>query len=50
MPRTKKWKNPRRINFIVEEEDYEKLIEVMKGDGYNDLTLYFNKLIERLLQ
>ncbi|GAF97403.1 unnamed protein product [marine sediment metagenome] len=48
--RKKIFKNKKQVHFFIEQEEYDKLIEVMKNDGYNEFSRYMRAVVGRLLE
>lgn len=48
--RKKLFKNKKQVHFFIEQEEYDKLIEIMKIDGYDEFSRYMRAVVGRLLE
>ena len=49
MGRKKIWKDPIRINFQLEKQNYDNLLIEMGKDGYNVLQIYLSEIIKETI-
>ena len=47
--RKKEFIKPKTVIFYMEETKYNKLMEVMKNDGYKVMSRYLNAIIDKVL-
>lgn len=48
--RKKLYDKPKELHFTIEESQYDKLLIVMKNDGYEVFNDYMKEVVRRLLE